>query len=125
MGCATLEVEACDGESDGESDAGAESEVLADADAETPGGRGRFGAAAGLGVLHAADTPAATAITAPTIACRHMPISRPRRASRGALQSAQVHTLLADVAAVVAYLSRSTLDSETQRNVVGRPSSVG
>lgn len=37
----------------------------------------RFGAAAGLGVLHAADTPAAIAITAPTIACRHMPIPAP------------------------------------------------
>ena len=73
MGCATLDVEACDGESDAE----AESEVLADADAETPGGMDRFGAAAGLGVLHAADTPAAIAITAPTIACRHMPIPAP------------------------------------------------
>ena len=37
--------------------------------------------------------------------------SRPRRASRGAHQSAQVHTLLAGVAAVVAHLSRSTLGS--------------
>jgi hypothetical protein len=37
----------------------------------------RFGAAAALGVLHAAETPAAIAITAPAIACRHMPIPAP------------------------------------------------